>query len=135
MAKFTLEWRQVEQSPAGPWFAHRLAYAENGGAVQALAETIGDRAWAREFRLLRGGREVFTDLHAIQDWRPAVAELPEPARRHVWRRDLGRDLIADTFIDTIRKAVARAIAADVLLRADGDALLRFSLASLRRPSL
>lgn len=135
MAKFTLEWRQLEQDEAGAWFAHRLAYADNGAAVQELAEAVGDRAWAREFRLLRGDRETFTDLHSIQDWRPEDTEVPRPARRHVWRRDLQRDLVADTFIGSVRSAVQPAVAADVLLRADGDALLRFALASLRRPRL
>lgn len=135
MARFTLEWRQLEKDPVGDWFAHRVAYADNGGAVRALAETIGDRAWAREFRLMRGGAEVFTDLHCILDWQPSATDLPGPSRRHVWRRDLQRDLVADTFLDTVRRAVVPAIAADVLLRADGDALLRFALASLRRPNL
>lgn len=135
MARFTLEWRQVEEGPDGPWFAHRLAYADNGQAVVGLAEAVGDRAFCREFRLMRGDREVFTDLHGIQDWRPTEAELPKPSRRNAWRRDLGRDLAADNLLGTLKTAVATAIVAGVLLRADGDALLRFALASLRRPSL
>jgi hypothetical protein len=135
MARFSLEWRQLEQGPLDSGFAHRLAYAPNCRVVQELAEALGDRAWRREFRLLKGTREVFTDLHRIQDWVRSAADLPEPSRRHIWRRDLERSLVADTFLDTLRKCLASATQAEVLLRTDADALLRFAHESLRRPSL
>lgn len=135
MAKFTLEWRQLEQDPQSSWFAHRLAYAPDVWAVQQLAEALGDRAWRREFRLLRGPLEVFTDLHQIQDWSRTEADMPGRSRQHVWRRDLERNLVADRFLDCLRKGLALATEAEVLLRAEADALLRFANSSLRRPSL
>ena len=135
MAKITLEWRQLEPGAAGSHFAHRAAYASNKRAIQELAETLGDRAWRREFRLLSGGREVFTDLHCIQDWGRSSTAMPEAARLHVWRRDLERNLVADKFLQTLRACLVPATSAEVLLRADATALLRFAHAALRRPSL
>ena len=135
MARFTLSWRRLERETHTQAFVHRLAYVQSAVAVRTIAEALGDRAWRREFRLLRAGSEIFTDLHRIQDWTDTTADMPAPAPYHHWLRDLKRDRVADGMLDAVRRGVARAVAADVLLRGDGDALLRFALSSLRRPDL
>lgn len=135
MAKYVLEWRQPGGRATRPFFVHRLAYAAGAGAARQIAEGLGDRAWHREFRVARGGLEVFTDLHAIQDWRVDEAALPLPSRHHIWHRDLRTDLAADRFVVALADVTGSAVAAGVLLRADADTLVRFARGSLRRPRL
>lgn len=135
MAGFRLEWRRFRGEGANPVFLHRLGHASGIVGVARLASTVGDAAWRREFRVRRGDRDVYTDLHRIQDWVHAGTDLPDPSPLHIWRDDLRRDLVADRFLAAVRDGAERAAAAGVLSRADADTLLRFARSSVLRPRL
>lgn len=93
------------------------------------------RAWNLEFRVERLGREVYTNLHALERWASSEAELPDADPHGLWRRDLARAQDADRLVLSVRAALLRAVAAGVLLARDRDAILRAVGVMLRRPVL
>ncbi len=135
MPSYKLEWRQFLGDGEDPAFLHRLMRAGSAAEVGRTAAALGDRAWRREFRVARGDRVVFTDLHRIEDWVISCDDLPSPAADHVWRSDLGRDLAADRFLHAVTGAAVPAVAAGVLPSDAADALVRFARRSLLRPRL
>ncbi|HEY0027398.1 MAG TPA: hypothetical protein VGC35_05970 [Allosphingosinicella sp.] len=123
-ACWRVEWR-VPVEGDGPLLL--LARDIRGSqAAQRLALTVGERAWAGEFRLsARLVRPVITNLVQLRRW-DAAATCPPPAPRALWALDLRDGRAVGEFLHALREAVRRASAAGVLAMADGLALVRIA---------
>lgn len=135
MPRYALRWRQLVNEDVGSTFVIQLAYGPNRRSIAYIAASVAGLAWNREFQVAVKDGEEFTTLHRIEDWAGGSTRLPTRDPASVWRRDLQRDLVADRLVDAVRRATAAAVAARVLLRSDGDALIRFTLDALLRPRL
>lgn len=132
-ARYTIEWREVH-GEGSDRYGYRLERPRGREAVVETARAVRARAWNQEFRVERLGREVYTNLHALERW-AAAEELPSADPHGLWRRDLARAQDADRLLLSLGTALVRAVAAGVLLARDRDLVLRAVGVMVRRPLL
>lgn len=123
-ARWRIEWRVPVEGDAPLLLLAR----EARGAVAArlLALSMGERAWAGEFRLSAPGvHPIVTSLAQLRCWDP-VASCPPPAPHALWTLELRDGRAVAEFLHGLREATGRASAAGVIAMADGLALVRIA---------